>query len=198
MRNRLFATLSLVGLLLLSFVATAFAAGEVTPDDGSLLDLARPVFDAVMHGQYWAGAALAVVMLCAVTRRYMPEAWKSGAKGDVIGTALAFGMASAGALGTGLLAQGTNALTMALAIAALKIGAVAVGGYTVLHKLASALVATAWFQEKAPAWLKTGVGFALMMFGSRAIEKAEAAGEAAVAANPAGGANAVTGDPDTF
>lgn len=176
-------------LFLFGFTTTALAADAATGGgDGSLLDLARPVFDAVMHGQWWLGAALGVVFLCALARKYLPERYKTGIRGDVTGIGLAFAMSFAGALATGLAAIGTNALSGALAFTAFKVAIVAAGGYSILHKLATALTHTAWFQLKAPAWLKTALAFIMMIIGSNAVAKAEAAGDAAVKANPAPGA----------
>lgn len=193
--NKVVSILTFIALVLLGFTATAFAAGEVlSPEDGSLLDLARPVFDAIMHGNWWLGAALAVVMLCAMSRRYLPDAWGGRfIRGDVGGVLLAFAMAFGGAMATVLTAGA--AMSGAVAMTALKVALAAAGGYTAIHKLASSLVATAWFQGKAPAWLKSVVGMALSMLGSNAIAKAEAAGKAAVEAKPAPGAVGIVGAP---
>lgn len=183
---------------LLSFTGASMAAGVASPEDGSLLDYAKPLFDAVMHGQYWAGASLAVVFLCALARKYMPDPWKHGLRGDITGAATAFGISAFGALATGLLALGTNSLTLGLALTALKVGFFAIGGYTVLHKAAQALTATKWWSTKAPGWLKLLVAFALRLFGSDAAsaqKEAEAAGDAAVRDNPAPATNPTLGEP---
>ena len=189
--NRILSMLTLVGIALLSFTGTSYAAAEAIPD-GSLLELARPIFDAVMHGQWWLGAALAVVFLCAMVRKYLPDAWGGKfIRGDVGGVFLAFAMSYGGAVSTVLMAGA--AMSGMVAMTALKVALAAVGGYTALHKLASALVAMRWFQEKAPAWLKLLVAMVLGMIGSNAIAKAEAAGKAAAEANPPTGANGVVG-----
>lgn len=167
-----------------AFTATAFAQGVVT--DGSLADLAKPVLDAVVNGHGWYAAALAVVLLCALAKRFMPASWAEGAKGDVIGVGLVFTMATAAAVGT-VLAVPDAVFSWAVLHAAMKVGIGAAGGYTILHKLASALVATDWYKAKAPAWLQMVVAFLLSAIGSDAIPKAEAAGAAAVAAKPADG-----------
>ncbi len=177
--------------LLVGFTATAFAAGTASPDDGSLLDLARPVFDAVMHGQWWLGASLAVVLLCAAARKYLPDNYGGKfIRGDVGGVLLAFMMSFGGAVATALTAGA--AMSGLVALTALKIALAAAGGYTVIHKLASAFVASVWFQSHAPGWLKLGLGYLLALVGSNAIEKAEAAGKQAVETNPAKGSGQYT------
>ncbi len=174
-------------LLAFAFAATAVAAGAVTPEDGSLLDLARPIFDAVMHGQWWLGAALAVVFVTAATRRYLPDAYGGKfARGDVGGLITAFLIAFGGALATTFAAPGA-VMSGAVLLVGLKVGLGAVGGFVALNQLAKALAGTEWFKTKAPAWLRTGLTFLLALIGSSAIAKAEKAGDAAVAANPATG-----------
>lgn len=181
-----FATLIL--LTLFGFTATAFAAGPSAPDSESLLDLARPVFDAVMHGNYWAAASLGVVLSLSFARRYMPASWKDGIKGDIIGTAFAFGFAAFGAVANAALAVGFAGMTTALALTALKIGVVAIGGYSVIHKFATWAASTNWFKQHAPTWLVSLTSLVLTLIGSNAIAKAEAAGQAAVDASPSPGA----------
>jgi hypothetical protein len=180
-----FATLILFSMF--GFTATAFAAGEAAPDNESLLDLARPVFDAVVHGQWWVAASAGVILACALARKYLPDAYKTGIKGDLTGTGMAFAVAFAGAIATWAAAPGA-AMSGAVLLTALKVGAVAIGGYTILHKLATAFVATTWFKAHAPSWVVFAATYALKFIGSNAIEKAEAAGAAAVKANPAPGA----------
>ena len=86
-------------------------------------------------------------------------------------------------------------MSTAMATAAFKIGLSAIGGFVAIHKLASWFAATTWFQTKAPAWLKTGLGLVLSLIGSNAIKKAETAGQKAVDANPPKGANGPAGAP---
>lgn len=175
-------------LFLAAMTGTAFAADAVNPDAASWLELAKPVFDAVMHGQWWAAAAAAVILAAAGARKLMPSSWKTGVKGDIIGVATAFVFAFAGAILNAALAVGFSGMSAALAIVALKIGFAAVGGFTVLHKVTGWLAGTEWFQSKAPAWLKLALMYVTGVFGSDAVKKAEQAGEAAVAAKPPQGA----------
>lgn len=161
-----------------AFTGTALAANA----DPSVTDAARSVFDAVMHGQWWAAAALAVVLLCAAIRKYMPASWKDGTKGDIVGTALAFVLAFSMAVATVMVAPGA-AMSAGVALTALKIGVAAIGGYNVLHKIATWLVA--W--GKLPSWAMPIIGLLTTLIGSNAISKAEALGNKAVVAKPATG-----------
>lgn len=180
-------TISFAALILLGmFSTTAFAAAAIAPADGNLLDYAKPIFDAVMHGQWWLAASLGVVFACAGARKFMPDSWKDGVKGDIVGTATAFGMAFGGALATWAVAPGA-VLTLAVLLTAGKVGVVAIGGYTVIHKAAVWIASSAWFLTKAPAWLKSVVSLVLAMIGSNAIAKAEKAGRDAVGAAPGRG-----------
>lgn len=186
--------LSVAALAFLSFGATAIAAGEVTPDDGSLLDLARPVFDAVMHGQWWLGAALAVVLLTAAAKKYLPDAYGGKYVRSELGAmATAFLLSFGGAIATTMAAPGA-AMTMAVAMAALKIGAAAVGGWMILHKVMQVVVATKFWNDRVPAPVKALVSFVLGLVGSSAISKAEKAGQEAVDASPPQGPAQVNGE----
>lgn len=178
-------TALLIVMFLAAFTGTALAA-EAVPQDASLFDLAKPIFDAVMHSQWWAAAAMAVILMCAVARKYMPASWTEGTKGDIIGTAMAFTMAFAGAIATWAVAPGA-AMSLGVVATAGKIGLAAVGGFTIVHKVAGWLVA--W--GKLPPWAVAVLKMATMLVGSNAIKKAEAAGEAAVVADPPKG---VAGD----
>ncbi len=190
--------LALVGMfsVVLAFVGTAFAAGAVKPEDGSLLDLAKPILEAIKNGNGWLAAALAVVFVLAAAKRYTPATWKLGRffHSDVGGMLSAFVFSFAGAIATttASFVAGGPGMTTAIMLAALKVGTFAIGGFVAIHKLATWFVGTAWFQNHAPGWLKSGVGLLLALIGSNAVEKAEAAGAAAVEANPAPGAGEPT------
>jgi hypothetical protein len=69
-------------------------------------------------------------------------------------------------------------------LTALKVGFIAVGGYTVIHKVAGWLAASPWIQQHVPPWVTGSLMFLAALFGSDALKKAEAAGDAAVAAKP--------------
>ena len=166
-------------IALMVFTGTALAQNAADP---ALSDVAKQIFDAVMHGQWWAAAAAGVIMLCAVARKYMPAAWKEGTKGDIVGTVTAFLMAFAGALGTWAVAPGA-VMSGAVLLTALMVGVAAIGVYTIVHKVAEWLVA--W--GKLPAWAVSLLKMVAFIVGSDAVAKAKAGGDAAVVANPAPG-----------
>ncbi len=176
-------TALLILILLGAFTGTALAADAVAASDPSMSETARMVFDAMMHSQWWAAGAYGVILACALTRRYaLPSSWKEGVKGDIVGTAAAFVMAFAGAIGTVAAAPGAT-MTGAVALTALKIGGLAIGGYTVVHKVVG------WFAawDKTPAWLLAVLKVVALLVGSNAAAKATAAGAVAVAASPSTG-----------
>lgn len=174
---------SIILLVLFAFTGTALAADVAA--DPNTSEVLRQIFDAVVHGQWWIAACAAVVGLCGLARKYMPEAWKAGTKGDMVGVATAFAISVAGAVGTTLAAPGA-VMSLAVLGAAAKIGVFAIGGWNVLHKVIGWLMG--W--SKLPAWAKTILGLVASIIGSSAVKKAEEASAAAVAANPAPGMNA--------
>lgn len=166
-------------ILLFAFTGTALAAQAVVPDDPSLSETARLIFDAVMHSNWWAAAAYGVVLAMIGARKMMPASWKEGWKGDLIGTASVALISFAGAIGTWAIAPGA-VMSWAVVGAAVKIAGAAIGGYTVIHKVAQALVA--W--GKLPPWAAAALKLITALVGSNAVKKAEAAGDKAVAADP--------------
>lgn len=184
---------ALCGLLV--FAGTALAAGEVTPDDGTLLDLARPVFAQITSGNYLGAAAFTLVLAVALVKRY------SGAgnfgrlvHSNVGGLLTTFLMAFFGAIGTATLASAS--WSWAMLRAAGGVGFIAIGGYTAAKILYSSLVEWSWFKTKAPAWLRAVASvLGLVLDKPAAIKAAQAAGAAAVKAKPAPGAGKVTEVP---
>lgn len=181
MRTVKLAVVSMFGLIAL-FTATAFAAGAVTPQDESASAIAKAIFDAVTQGSWWAAAAYGVILACIGVRRFLPVSWKEGVKGDIVGTAVAFALAFAGAIANWCAAPGA-VMTGAVLLTATKIGVAAIGGYTIIHKALGWLAA--W--GKVPAWLLSILKIVGALVGSNAIAKAEAAGAVAVATTPATG-----------
>lgn len=169
-------------IILGAFTGTALAANAAAASDPSLSETARMIFDAVMHSNWWAAAAYAVILAMVGARKLMPASWKEGVKGDIIGTAAAFVLAFAGSVATVMMAPGA-AMTMAVALTSLKIGAMAIGGYTIVHKIVGWLGTASWM----PMWAMSALRLVAMMVGSNAIKQAEAAGQAAVDAKPATG-----------
>lgn len=182
------ASLSFIMFVLAAFAGTALAATAAHPDDGSLLELAAPILEAVKNGHGWLAAACSVMFLTALARRKLPDRFGGKfARGDVGGMVTAFVFAYAGAVATAATAEGFAGMTSTLALAGLKVALAAIGGFVALHKLATALAATKWWNEKAPRWLRATVELVLKLVGSSAAQKAKAAGDAAVKAKPAAG-----------
>lgn len=196
MFKKMIAPVSFLALMLVCFLGTAFAAGAVTPDDGSLLDLAKPVLEAVKGGQYWLAASLTLVFACAVARRYGMKRFPflgSDAGGAALVLLGSFGGATATSLAAGALPS------LAMAWTALQIGIMAAGGFSLVKKLiADPIMGSKWYADKCPAWLKPLISIAMWAFTKPAADvakKAEAAGDAAVKANPAPGTKSTLGDP---
>jgi hypothetical protein len=155
-------------------------------------DLLKPVIEAVGRGDFALASVLVIIPAVALTRRYLPDGFGGKfARGDVGGMVAAFFYAAAGSSATALMAPGVH-FTSSVALAALKFGLGAIGGFVALHKLAVALVATKWWNEKAPAPLKFAVSLVLKFIGSDAQEQAKAAGDAAVKEKPATGSGEFT------
>lgn len=170
-------------IMLGAFTGTALADTAISSaSDPSFNDVTKAIFDAVMHSQWWAVAAYAVILASIGARKYMPEAWKTGAKGDVVGMATTFLIAGAGAVATAAITPGA-AMTLAVLATAAKIGVAAIGGYTIIHKVAGWLAQAGWL----PTWAVPIVKLLAALVGSNAVSKAEAAGQKAVEAKPATG-----------
>lgn len=161
------------------FTGTALAASAA--GDPAVSDAIQSVLNAIVHGQWWPALCAAVVLLCTLEIKYAPESWKSGAKGRLVGTTIAFAASFATTLGAALVAPGA-AMTSATAMTALKVGVGAIGGYTALSALLDWLLTF-----NLPAWAKAALNMVNVVIGRGAVKKAEAAGAAAVAANPAPG-----------
>ncbi len=179
-------TALLILILLGAFTGTALAADAAAAYDPSLSETAKAILDAVMNSQWWVAASYAVILGVVAARKFMPSGWKTGVKGDVVGTALVFVLALAGSVATVMMAPGA-VMTTGVALTAMKIGAAAIGGYTIVHKIVGWLAA--WGKLPAPAMM--ALRFVAMMMGSNAVAKAEAAGDKAVATKPPTG---MTGD----
>lgn len=182
-----FAILALLGV----FTATALAATAVSPDDQSWLELLKPVYEAFMRGEKLYAGMLALVAAVALAKRYMPGkagAWMNGKYGQPLTVlVMSFGGAMATAISAGTMPGWPMVKTAAL------IAAAAAGGYSMIKTLLIEPFLRPW-AAKAPTWIKWAFDMVLWIFDKPApIAKAEAAGQAAVDANPAGGVEAVTG-----
>lgn len=188
-------TLAIAGLLV--FSGTAFAAqGAGIPDAGELLELAEPIYRAILAGEYIAGAAFALVLAVGLLRRFaVPRVafLRTLAGGTLLTYVASFG----GALGTQLLGPGIEWPTWAIVLASGKVGLVAIGGFVTIKQLVVPLFT--WLASKSPAWLAPILMLLPKLFdlvtGADTVAKAEAAGAAAVAAKPPTGLAGVVGEP---
>ena len=159
----------------LSFVGTSVAMAQ----SGELSELAKPLLDAVMSGQYALAAALALVLAVALLRRYGSGRWPSlgsAAAGSLLVLLGGFGAALATSLSAG------GALSFALAYSALKVSLYAAGGYSILKPLLSAV------RGKSPPWLSRILGMFTWVFDKpNKLVDAHIAGAEAVEADPGKG-----------
>jgi hypothetical protein len=185
--------IGLSAITLVTFAATAHAQTAATPDSGSVLDLLKPVYNAFAGGQYAYMGTLLVILLVALTKRYLGDKlpWLHS---DVGGTSTALLAAAATAAAAGLATPGSH-LTFALLKTSLMVGVGAAGGFAVLKALIIEPLLIP-LEAKAPAWMKPLFALVLWIFDKPdAIKQAEAAGTAAVAAKPATGLDGAAGAP---
>lgn len=159
--------------MMLSFFATsvAFAQGD------NLIDLAGPVLSAVTSGNYAYAAALALVLLVALVRRYGGAKYPFLASkkfAPVLVLLASFGSAMAITLGAG------QALSLAMAWTSVKVAIGAAGGYSLLKPLFN------FARDKAPAWMDPLFDLLNSVFASK-DKAAEAAGRKAMKENPSTG-----------
>lgn len=150
-----------------------------------ILDLAKPVLDAITGGQYWYAAALSVILGVALLSRYAPAKWKLDTG---LGKAL---MVLLGTYATALISAGLGGgtpMSLALAKGALGTAVTAAGGFTLARELVKYLA----MKLPLPSWIKKPL---LWIFGKDVVAEAEAAGDKAVAENPPKGIVGIVGSP---
>lgn len=188
MRARTLLIISSAIALVATFAGVSFAANAAAPEDGSWLDLLRPIYDAFAHGQYVLAGALALIPVVVVLRRYAAprvEWLRSDLAAAGMTLAAAFGASMAAALGGGV------AVSWAIVCNAGKIALTAAGGYSLLKPFALRLISL------LPAWAAPLATILEWVFGKPAvISEAEKAGADAVAAKPPTGADGVVGKPE--
>lgn len=189
--------LGVVAVALLGFFTSAQAAENLSPDDGNLLDLARPVFDQIMAGHYVAASALALVLAVALVKRYAPGKFGEFVHSDPGGALTTLLMSFGGALATATM--GGSPWSWGMLWAAGGVAVTAAGGYSLIKKLVIEPFLKPW-SAKAPAWMRPILALVLWVFdkptsAAETIKDSEAAGEAAVVANPGAGADGITGEP---
>lgn len=193
MISKTLAHLSVVGAGLVGFTATSAAAAQAAPDDGSLLDIARPIFDAIMAGRYLAASATALVLTIALIKRYAPGRIGAFVHSDAGGALTTLGMALFGAIATATMGGATWHWSMLWT--SLTVGIAAAGGYAVLKKL----VVEPLLKPLAARypWLMPVLAVVMWVFDRpTAIQHAEAEGDAAVAGSPGPGVDGALGAPE--
>lgn len=147
--------------MFMSFVGTSVALAQT---NGELIDLAKPVLDAVLGGNYMYAAALALVLGVALLRRF------GGAKYPILASKKAAPfMVLAGSFGAALatsLSAGAG-VSLVMAWGAIKVAVAAAGGYALLKPILAR------------------VPYLGALFSTRV--RAKAAGRAAVKADPSDG-----------
>lgn len=152
--------LLMVGAFLATFASTAWAADTVAPDDGSIIDLLKPVLDAFQHGSYIYAGALALIVMVAITRRYAEPRYPwlgSDAGGAVLALVGSFGASLAATLG------GQLDCTWEMVWHSLEIACAASGIYTVVK---STIIRPYLVHliDKGPAWLHIPMTLLLPLF----------------------------------
>jgi hypothetical protein len=182
-------------VFMFAFTAAAFAAGAATPDDGSLLELLRPVYDAFASGRYLYAGMLSLVLVVAVLKRYAPEKYgiRAFVHGDAGGALLTLLAAFGGAMATSLAAGAGASWMMVKTATMIAIGAA--GGYSLIKKLIVEPILKP-LAAKAPAWAQPIFSLVFWIFDKPTpVEKAEADGQAAVDAHPPTGVDGAAGKP---
>lgn len=190
--------LGFVGVLLAGLVTATHAAQGVAPDDGSLLDLARPIFDQIMAGDYIPAAAFTLVFCVALFKRYAPDKFglRAFVHSDPGGVLTTFLMSFGGALATATI--GDAPWTWEMLLMSAKVSFFAIGGYVGVKKFLLPLLQP--LMSKAPKWMQPVFTILFWAFDRKSeAAKIEAdaakAGQDAVVANPPTGVDGVLGSP---
>lgn len=197
LRKYFFLLPSLLMLAFLGFFSAAHAATAVASDDASIVDLARPVYDAFLNHQYGLMVCLLVILVVALMKRYLGDKIPF-LHTDTGGSILVLVGATATAAGAGFATPGAH-FTLALMKSALLVGITAAGGFAMLKNLLVDPILKP-LAAKAPAWAQPlfSVLFFAFDHGTSAdatIAKAVVVGTDAVAAAPGAGSAAVVGTP---
>lgn len=172
-------------IAMLSFVTTTSVAHAA--DEDALLDLAKPVFDAVVSGQWVYAAALSLVLAVAVARKYggkIHPFLDTGTGAMLLAVLGSFGASLAAGLAGGV------AVTWSILWGSLKVAAIASGGYGMFQRLIMPLVNRISKRYPKIGWFLKPLSW---VFRDRASE-ANVAGDAALAANPSKGLSGVVGE----
>lgn len=205
MIKRLLSVLPLAGILaaisLVTFSGVRLAAAAVAatsdPDSSSAYELVKAVYDAFHAGYAGLAGALALVALVALTKRYLAP--RVAFLRTDAGLALLMLAGSAGLAAASTLGVPGATVSWSLIKSAFLTGLGVAGGVVVLiHLVVQPILVP--LAAKAPAWAKPIFDLVFFLLDQATpsqvtIGKATEAGDAAVAAAPAGGVTAVTGNP---
>lgn len=174
-------------VMLAAFAGTALAASAFAPSDGTWLDALKPVFDAVVGGNYFAAAALALVAAVALISKFGKVRFPWLASGPAKAALVLVG-SFGGALGTAAL--GGASFSVALLWTAVKVAIAASGGYSLLKEILGAVA------PHLPKWMQPIVSLVRSLFDrpDPAVQVTEV-GEAAVVAKPSTGIAGVIKTP---
>lgn len=189
--------LGFAGVLVAGFLVSANASNAVVPEDGSLTDLARPIFDEIMKGNYIAAAALTLILAVALVKRYAPGKFGEFVHSDPGGSLMTLLMSFGGAIATATM--GGIPWTWDMLPAAGKVAFFAAGGYVLIKKLVVEPVLKP-LSRKTPVWMTPLWSMLFWMFDKKVSEadtlaSAKLAGDTAVLANPGAGTESVVGTP---
>lgn len=172
--------LSCVVFFLASFVGVAIASAQ----SDQLSELAKPVLEAVLAGDYALATALGVVLVVSLLRRYGGQ-YVPVLAHPLVAPILVLLASVGGSIATS--AAAGAAVGMVTVWMALKTSLFSAAGYALTKPYFEFL------EGKAPAWLKPLIAplaaILRLVFKARREAAAKRAGDAAVAANPAEGAN---------
>lgn len=178
-------------VFLIALTGAAWAATVASPDDGNLIDLARPVFEAIVSGKPGVASGLALVFLAAVARRYGGKRWaflNTDAGGALLVLVGSFG----GFLAAALTGGASFSLSMVYKVIAMAVSAA--GGYSLVKRLIIEPIVRP-LMKRAPAWMQPIFALIMWVFDKPdPVAEAVAAGDAAVAAKPPTGSAGVVGD----
>lgn len=165
-----------------TFVTFAGLSLVLAQDERSLQEISKPVLDAIMSGDYALAAALGLVLVVALIRRYGGSRWPWLASATVAPILVMVGSFGA-SLGNTFAAGGE--LSGGVLLAALQVALFASGGYALLKPLIAKL------RDIAPDWMLPFFALVDWVFAAKARAKAKAteAGKLAVEKNPGKGAD---------
>lgn len=182
---------SLACLAVCGHQVAAAATSLAVPDEASVLDLLRPVYDALTGGQYTYGTLLLIVAAVALTKRFVPLPWLHTDTGGSVLVAIG---TTAAALAVSAAIPGTQ-LSIGAVSAAFKAGIMAAGGYVFIKN-----VIITPLLPRLPAWLQKILTPILWVFdgsmkpGEVALKEAVAEGNKAILIKPSQGVVSIVGD----